>query len=80
MPRVRLKRADYKVADCTRWIAGRMYQLNLRQADVAEWLGITQQGFGYKLRRSAFTYREMLTLLDRLGATDSEILSLMKIS
>ena len=78
MPRVAIKKKDYKISDLSQWIAGRMYALKVRQREMAELLNITQQGFSKKLQRSNFDYGELLSIFKKLEATDEEILRLMR--
>ena len=79
MPRVTLKKKEYKVSDFSKWIIGKMYERGLTQANMACLIGITQQAFGRRLKLGMFSYYEMLVLLEKLDATDEEILRLMKV-
>ena len=38
-----------------------MYELNLRQSDLAEMIGITQPAFCYRLKKGLFSYEELIT-------------------
>lgn len=79
MPRVAIKKKQYMISDLAQWITGRMYAMKIRQKDMGELLGISQQAFGHKLKISQFTYGELLEILKKLDATDEEILRLMKL-
>lgn len=79
MPRVAIKKKDYMVTDLSKWIVGKMYELDLTQSDLAEMIGISQPAFCQRLKKGMFSYIELLTLLKRLSATDEEILKMMKI-
>ena len=79
MPRVAIKKKEYKISDLSQWIAGRMYAMKIRQKDMAEIIGGTQSGFSKKLESGFFTYGELLSILKKLEATDEEILRLMKL-
>ena len=79
MPRVAIKKKEYMISDLSEWIAGRMYAMKVRQKEMGELLGITQQAFCKKLKKSNFDYRELLSILKKLEATDEEILRLMKL-
>ncbi len=79
MPRVTIKKKDYMKADLSQWIVGRMYARHLRQADLAEAIGISQPAFCQRLKNGLFVYEELLTILNKLEATDEEILKLMKL-
>lgn len=78
MPRVTIKKKDYKLSDLSAYIAGKMYAMQIRQADMAGELNISQPAFCKRLAKGLFTYEEMLTILKRVEATDDEILKLMK--
>ena len=45
MPRVTIKKKEYKVSDFSKWIVGKMYEQGLTQADLAKMIGITQPSF-----------------------------------
>ena len=78
MPRCSLNRKKYKVSDLSKWLAGKMYELKLSQSDMAELIGISQPAFSNRMRKGIFSYSELLAILDKLKATDEEILKLMK--
>lgn len=79
MPRVAIKKKEYKVSDFSKWIVTKMYEHHLKQSDLAELIGISQPAFCNRLKKGLFSYSEILTLLEKLSATDEEILRLMKI-
>lgn len=79
MPRVTIKRKTYMVSDLSKWIAGKMYESNITQDDLAQIIGISQPAFSNRLRKGLFSYEDMITLLKALHATDQEILRLMKL-
>lgn len=78
MPRVTIKRKEYKASDLSKWIVGKMYELNLTQTDLAGYIGISQPAFCNRLRTASFSYRQLLTLFEKLHATDEEIVKMMK--
>lgn len=79
MPRVSINKKKYKVSDLSKWIIGKMYELNMTQSDLSEMLGITQPAVSNRLKKGLFSYADMLILLKELQATDEEILRFMKI-
>ncbi|MBE5877085.1 MAG: hypothetical protein E7290_09410 [Lachnospiraceae bacterium] len=79
MPRVAIKKKEYKVNDLSVYIVGKMYEKKLRQADLAEMLNITQPAFSNRLKKGLFSYAELLDILQKLESTDEEILRLMKV-
>ncbi len=79
MPRVSINKRKYKVNDFSKWVVGKMYELNITQSDISKMLGITQPAISNRLKKGLFSYAEVLTLLKELRATDEEILRLMKL-
>lgn len=79
MPKVYLKRKEYKVSEFTKWVYGSMKLANENQTDIGILLGITQQGLSYKLKHGTFTLYETITLLAHFNATDKEIIHIMKL-
>ena len=79
MPRVTIKKKEYKVSDFSKWIVGKMYEKELTQADLAKMIGITQPAFSNRLKKGLFSYSDMLILFKELKVSDSEILTLMKL-
>lgn len=78
MPRVSIKKKEYMVNDLTKWINRRRADLNLRQRDLAELLGISQPALSNRLEKGLFNYTDMVQILNVLNATDEDILKLMK--
>ncbi len=79
MPRVNIKRKEYKISDLSKWIVAKMYEMNITQSDLANMIGISQPAFSNRLKKGLFSYEDMITLLKELKATDIEILTLMKL-
>ena len=67
------------VTDLSKWIVGKMYEMKLRQSDLAEMIGVSQPAFCQRLKKGMFSYEDLLTLLKNLNATDEEILKMMKL-
>ena len=78
MPRVHLKRKEYMVSDFSSWLNDRMYRRKLSQKDLGQFIGISQPAFSNRMKKGLFSYEDIITLLDKLEATDEEILRLMK--
>ncbi len=81
MPRVAIKKKDYKILDLIGWVTHQMKMLGLRQSDVAEALGISQQRVsvmlkipkkGERIPVDVFTYGDLLTLCELFGVSDEE--------
>lgn len=79
MPRVAINKKKYLKTDLREWISGRMKTLGFNQNDMGELLGISQQAFGCRLRKSNFSNDHLYALFEKLQATDEEILRLMKL-
>lgn len=79
MPRVAIKKKDYKLADLTEYIAGKMYANEIVQSDIARELNISQPAFSKRLKKGLFSYEELLTIFKFFKSTDEEILKLMKL-
>lgn len=79
MPRVALKRQEYKVGNFSEWLVEKMHTKKLTQTDMGKLLGITQPAFQNRLKKGLFSYSEMLIIFETLEASDTEILNLMKL-
>ncbi|MBO5853149.1 MAG: helix-turn-helix transcriptional regulator [Bacteroidales bacterium] len=64
------------------FIEGRRKSLNIKRSELAELLGMTEANIGYHLNpqkgNAKFTFIQIVKILEKLQATDEEILSLMK--
>lgn len=87
MPRVTIKKREYKLKDLKAWIYGQMRAQGLKQKDVAQKLGISQQVLSTRLktkkggkagRSDPFSFSDLVILFELLGASDEEILRLLK--
>lgn len=87
MPRVMIKKRDYKLKDLKSWICGQMHTHGLKQKDVARRLGISQQAFSTRIKvtpggkgreSDPFSYGDLLTLFELFGTTDEEKLHLLR--
>lgn len=79
MPRVSISKKKYLKTDLREWMTGRMNTLGLKQVEMGELLGISQQAFGNRLRASNFTNDQLYEIFKKLKATDEEVLRLMKL-
>ncbi len=84
MPRVAIKKKQYMITDLSRWIVGKMREKNLRQVDIAGFLGLNQQSVSARIQnglkgKDSFSQGELITLFKELEATDEEILRLLKL-
>ncbi len=81
MPRVSIKKKDYKILDLKGWVVHQMKMSGLTQRDVGDALGISQQRVsvmlkipkqGERIPVDVFTYGDLLTLCDLFGVSDEE--------
>ena len=70
MPKVALTQSDKKALKIGAYIRGCMESDGISQEEMADELGITQPGMGYKLRTNTFTYKDLVIIFDKLGLSD----------
>ncbi len=81
MPRIAIKKKDYKILDLKGWVVHQMKMSGLKQSDVAEALGISQPNLSRMLKipnqkdhieTDVFTYGDLLTLCELFGVSGEE--------
>ncbi len=81
MPRIAIKKKDYKIIDLKGWVVHQMKMSGLKQSDVAEALGISQPRMsamlkipkrGERIPVDVFTYGDLLTFCELFGISDEE--------
>lgn len=81
MPRVAIKKKDYKILDLKGWIVHQMKMTGLTQYDLADALNLSQPRIstmlkipkrGEKIPIDVFTYGDLLTLCELFGVSDEE--------
>lgn len=77
MPRVSIKKKDYKKTDLTKYIVGEMRVQGVTQRDLAERLGLTQPAIIYKFNNNSFSYGDLLEIFDLLNTTDEQKVKLL---
>lgn len=89
MPRVAIKKKDYKVLGLKGWVEGQMKIHGLNQTDIGKALGLSQPQVSYMLRipkkendrtlnkMDIFTYGDLLTLFKLFETPDEEIIRLL---
>lgn len=78
MPRVTLKRKDYKVSDFTKWLKAKMRYEGITQIQLADKLNITQPALSQKMVSGAFTLKDLITIFEVTRAEENEIARLLK--
>lgn len=79
MPRVAIKKKDYKIVDFRKWLIAELKIRKIRQDEVGEWLGVSQQAVSAKLRTGAFSLKEIIILFEKLDTEPEKIGSLLKV-
>ena len=78
MPKVYLTKQDKLNNRLTVLIYGRMKVKCITQTQMGEALGISQQAFSKKLKKSQFTFQELVIIFEMLELQDDEILSVLR--
>lgn len=78
MPRVSIKKTDYMVKDFCKWLVGEMRSEGINQAEVAEWLGISQQAISLKIKNGNFSFKELVIVFKNLNTSPEQIGHLLK--
>lgn len=86
MPRVNygFTAKNNKLKDLPGFIKKKMYDSNSHGPELADKMGITKQALSYRMSKcregkDLFTYGDLLTLFKETGATDAEILEVMRL-
>lgn len=81
MPRVAIKKKEYKIIDLKGWVVHQMKMTGLNQSDIAEALGVSQPRVsvmlkipkrGEKMPIDVFSYGDLLTLFELFETPDDE--------
>lgn len=81
MPRVLIKKKEYKILDLKGWIHHQMKMNGLNQVDIAKALGVSQARVsqmlripknGERIKNDVFSYGDLLTLCKLFEATDED--------
>lgn len=89
MPRVAIKKKEYKVLDLKGWVSGQMKIHGLNQTDIGKALGLTQATVSHMLiipkkekdktlsKIDTISYGDLLTLFDLFDTPDEEKIRLL---
>lgn len=84
MPRVTIKRKEYKLNDLKGWVIAQMHLHHMTQAEVGQALGISQSALSQmlkaadkkkgkeKIKPDPFSYGDLLTLCELFEASEEE--------
>ncbi len=72
MPRVVL---GFEIGD---WVAKKIRASGFKRYQVAEQMGITPSNLSHKIKRNSFSYKDMVKIFSIVGATDTEIVMVMR--
>lgn len=78
MPRIKALKTEYMANDLGAYIKGVMWRQQVKEQDMADALGITQQAMSYKIRQNSFTYKDLLIIFRELQVPDEEIVRLLR--
>ena len=79
MPKVCINKQQYKEDSIGSWIVSMLYKKKLTRKALSKELCMTPHGLNWKLRNNSFDYSDLLTIFEFLGATDEEVLFVMKL-
>lgn len=73
MPRVSIKKEQYKLNDFCKWLKCELVVNDFTQSDVATWLGISQQAVSTKLKNGSFDVRELIFIFEHLKSDPQKV-------
>jgi len=79
MPRVKELKYRYMFQDIGMIIDGHRRRKGMKQCELADDAGMSQQLYSYKVKHNAFDYVDLIRLFNALELTDEEIVRLMKV-
>lgn len=79
MPKVYLSQTERLNERLSTWLYGQLRARGIRQTQLAEQMGISQQRLSYKLNAKSFTYKDFLKLIDLLNPDLTDIEWLLNI-
>lgn len=78
MPRISLKKTEYKLKDLSAYILGEMRSQRVTQSEMAAALGMTQGNFSQKMKACTLSAKDLIKIFERLGTSPDTIGALMK--
>lgn len=78
MPRIQALKKDYMVRDFAHFVKDHIRDEGMKQEDLADILGISQQKLSYKICHNTFSYAEFLAIVEVFKPNDNELMRLVK--
>lgn len=78
MPRVALKKREYTAADFIKWLESEMWDRGIKQEDMGNLLGISQQAFSKRVEKRQFDVKEIMLIFHEFDTPPEKIGQLLK--
>lgn len=79
MPKVLpLTKIERKKLEFKKWIKGKKASEDITESHIGAEMGVSQQAVNYKIRKSQYSYTDLVILFKTVNATDEEILQMMR--
>lgn len=78
MPRIILKKTEYRLKDLSSYILGEMRAQRITQAEMAAVLNMTQSNLSQKLKACSLSSEDLILIFDRLKTPVEKIGALLK--
>jgi transcriptional regulator with XRE-family HTH domain len=79
MPRIKELKTNYMLTDIGSTLDTFRRQKKIKQKDLAEMCGLTQQNLSNKFTHNSFKYGDLIKIFHALELTDDQIVRLMKL-
>lgn len=79
MPRIRELKTNYMLTDIGSTLDTFRREKKMKQVELAEKIGITQQNLSNKFAHNSFKYEDLIKIFHALELTDEQIVRLMKL-
>lgn len=78
MPRVALKKREYQALDFIKWLESEMWDRGIKQEDMGNLLGISQQAFSKRVEKRQFDVKEIMLIFHEFDTPPEKIGQLLK--
>lgn len=79
MPRVSIKKKEYKASDFVKWFVGELYERHITRKEVGEWFGVSGSAVSRKISDGNFDLKELLIIFEKLNTPADKIGELLKV-